>query len=788
MGSYVPNTKEQRQEMLKEIGFQTIDDLFAHIPAEVKIQGGLNIPEGKTELEVRRDMENIAAKNQVFKTIFRGAGAYRHFIPATVKSVISKENLLTAYTPYQAEISQGILQSIFEYQTMICDLTGMDISNACVYDGAEASAEGVAMCRDRKRSKALVSATVNPYVLETIKTYCFGNEMEIEVIPEKDGLTDIEYLKEHVDAQTACVLIQHPNYYGNLEEAAEIGEITHGAGAKYVMNVNPISLGVVKTPAEYGADVAVGEGQPLGLSIAFGGPYLGFMAATQKMMRNLPGRIVGQTEDHNGKKGYVLTLQAREQHIRREKASSNICSNQALCALAVGVYLATMGNEGIKKAATLSTSKAHYLSAELAKKSHGVNDGFYPLGSCTMKYNPKINEDMAALPGFTEIHPLQPTHTVQGCLEVIKESENLLCEITGMDRMTFQPAAGAHGEFTGLLLIKAYHKSRGDEKRKKIIVPDSAHGTNPASAAMAGFQVVSIESAPDGGVDLEKLQEVCGEDTAGLMLTNPNTVGLFDKNILKITEIVHNCGGLCYYDGANLNAVMGTVRPGDMGFDVIHLNLHKTFSTPHGGGGPGSGPVGCKSMLVPFLPSYVVDGEEELKFVKEPQSIGEMKSFYGNFTVIVKALTYVKTLGREGIPEASQNAVLNANYMMNKLKDLYTMAYDEVCMHEFVMSLADLKKKTGISAMDIAKGLLDNGIHPPTMYFPLIVEEALMVEPTETESKETLDEAVEVLRKLYEIAETDAEQLHQAPVTTPVTRMDEVGAARHPYLRYEWQD
>ena len=326
------------------------------------------------------------------------------------------------------------------------------------------------------------------------------------------------------------------------------------------------------------------------------------------------------------------------------------------------------------------------------------------------------------------------------------------------------------------------------KKRKKIIVPDSAHGTNPASAAMAGFQVVSIESAPDGGVDLEKLQEVCGEDTAGLMLTNPNTVGLFDKNILKITEIVHNCGGLCYYDGANLNAVMGTVRPGDMGFDVIHLNLHKTFSTPHGGGGPGSGPVGCKSMLVPFLPSYVVDGEEELKFVKEPQSIGEMKSFYGNFTVIVKALTYVKTLGREGIPEASQNAVLNANYMMNKLKDLYTMAYDEVCMHEFVMSLADLKKKTGISAMDIAKGLLDNGIHPPTMYFPLIVEEALMVEPTETESKETLDEAVEVLRKLYEIAETDAEQLHQAPVTTPVTRMDEVGAARHPYLRYEWQD
>lgn len=427
----------------------------------------------------------------------------------------------------------------------------------------------------------------------------------------------------------------------------------------------------------------------------------------------------------------------------------------------------------------------HY--TELAKKSHGVNDGFYPLGSCTMKYNPKVNEDMAALPGFTEIHPLQPTHTVQGCMEVLKLSEKYLCEITGMDNMTFQPAAGAHGEFTGLLLIKAYHESRGDKKRTKILVPDSAHGTNPASAAMAGYSVVSIPSSEDGCVDLEKLRAAAGDDIAGLMLTNPNTVGLFDKNILEITNIVHECGGLCYYDGANLNAVMGTVRPGDMGFDVIHLNLHKTFSTPHGGGGPGSGPVGCKSMLSQFLPSVLVTGEEELAFTKPENSIGELKSFYGNFLVVVRALTYIMTLGREGIPEASQNAVLNANYMMNKLKDLYTMAYDEVCMHEFVMSLSDVKKATGVSAMDIAKGLLDNGIHPPTMYFPLIVDEALMVEPTETESKETLDEAIQVFRDLYELAKTDAESLHNAPVTTPVTRMDEVGAARHPVLRYSFE-
>ena len=427
----------------------------------------------------------------------------------------------------------------------------------------------------------------------------------------------------------------------------------------------------------------------------------------------------------------------------------------------------------------------HY--TELAKKCHGVNDGFYPLGSCTMKYNPKINEDMASLPGFTEIHPLQPEHTVQGCMEVMKTLEDYLCEITGMERMTLQPAAGAHGEFTGLLLIKAYHESRGDKKRTKIIVPDSAHGTNPASAVMAGYSVVSVPSGEDGCVDLEKLKEAAGDDVAGLMLTNPNTVGLFDKNILEITRIIHDCGGQCYYDGANLNAVMGTVRPGDMGFDVIHLNLHKTFSTPHGGGGPGSGPVGCKEHLVQFLPSVLVGGAEDLSFKKAEHSIGEMKDFYGNFLVAVRALTYVMTLGKEGIPEASGNAVLNANYMMYKLKDLYTMAYDEVCMHEFVMSLSDLKKKTGVAAMDIAKGLLDNGIHPPTMYFPLIVDEALMVEPTETESKETLDQAIQVFRELYKLAEEDAEKLHMAPVNTPVTRLDEVGAARHPVLRYEFE-
>ena len=427
----------------------------------------------------------------------------------------------------------------------------------------------------------------------------------------------------------------------------------------------------------------------------------------------------------------------------------------------------------------------HY--TELAKQTHGVNDGFYPLGSCTMKYNPRVNEEAAAQPGFTQLHPLQPVETVQGALEVIHTAEKMLCEITGMDSMTFQPAAGAHGEYTGLLLIRKYHQSRGDTARTKIIVPDSAHGTNPASATMAGFKVVSVPSNEQGGVDLDALRKAVGPDTAGLMLTNPNTVGLFDPNILEITQIIHDAGGLCYYDGANLNAIMGHVRPGDMGFDCVHLNLHKTFSTPHGGGGPGSGPVGCKAVLAQFLPSpHVEEKDGKFIFAAPEHTMGQVRSFYGNFLVVVKALAYLITLGKEGIPEASAGAVLNANYLMKQLAGAYDMSYDTQCMHEFVMTLQGLAHDTGVTAMDVAKRLLDFGMHPPTMYFPLIVHEALMVEPTETESMETLDEAARVFLDILAEAKTDAESLHHAPHDCPIGRPDEVTAARSPILRYDF--
>lgn len=421
----------------------------------------------------------------------------------------------------------------------------------------------------------------------------------------------------------------------------------------------------------------------------------------------------------------------------------------------------------------------------LSQLNYGVDSGFYPLGSCTMKYNPKVNEDVASLAGFTQVHPLQPDETVQGCLEILYRMDRLLSEITGMDRFSLQPAAGAHGEMTGLMVIKAYHQHRGDAKRNKIIVPDSAHGTNPASAAMVGFDVVEVKSNDKGEVDLEELKAVVDDTTAGLMLTNPNTLGLFEKNILEIADIVHKAGGLLYYDGANMNAILGIARPGDMGFDVVHLNLHKTFSTPHGGGGPGAGPVGVKKELEPFLPVPVVefkDGRYYLDYDR-PLSIGRVKSFYGNFGVIVKAYAYIMSMGAEGLREVAESAVLNANYLMERLKEYYHIPYHRRCMHEFVIS-AQRQKEKGVSALDIAKRLMDFGFHPPTMYFPLIVKEALMIEPTETESKETLDAFADALIEIAREVEEQPEKVKDAPHSTPVRRLDEARAARNPVLRW----
>ena len=426
----------------------------------------------------------------------------------------------------------------------------------------------------------------------------------------------------------------------------------------------------------------------------------------------------------------------------------------------------------------------HY--TELSKRSYGVDNGFYPLGSCTMKYNPKIDEWAARLPGFANIHPYQAEETVQGALELMHDLEGMLCEIAGMDCFTLQPAAGAHGEMTGVLIIKTYHEHRQDLQRTKMIVPDSAHGTNPATAHMAGFEMIEVKSNERGLVDIGDLRALMSDQIAGLMLTNPNTLGLFEEEILEIAEVIHTAGGLLYYDGANANAIMGVARPGDMGFDVCHLNLHKTFATPHGGGGPGSGPVGVKAFLADFLPAPVIKKTCD-RFTLDydrPLSIGKVLSFYGNFGVMVKAYTYIKALGASGIREACENAVLNANYIRTRLRGYYDIPYDRLCKHEFVASARKQKRENGVSALDVAKSLIDYGYHPPTIYFPLIVEEALMIEPTETETRERLDDFVEAMLAIARDATLHPEQVKDAPRKAVIRRLDETKAARNPVLKW----
>ncbi|GLO66556.1 MULTISPECIES: aminomethyl-transferring glycine dehydrogenase subunit GcvPB [Oceanobacillus] len=425
----------------------------------------------------------------------------------------------------------------------------------------------------------------------------------------------------------------------------------------------------------------------------------------------------------------------------------------------------------------------HYTG--LSNRNYGVDSGFYPLGSCTMKYNPKINEDIARLDGFSHIHPYQDVSTVQGAMAMMFDLQESLKEITGMHEVSLQSAAGAQGEWTALMMIRAFHESNGDYGRTKVIVPDSAHGTNPASAAVAGFEAVTVKSNQEGLVDLDDLRQVVGDDTAALMLTNPNTLGLFEKDILTMAEIVHDAGGKLYYDGANLNAIMGYVRPGDMGFDAVHLNLHKTFTGPHGGGGPGSGPVGVSEELASFLPKpLIVKNKDSYDFDENrPQSIGRVKPFYGNFGINLRAYTYIRTMGSEGLKKVSEYAVLNANYMMRQLEGTFELPYPQHCKHEFVLS-GSKQKKLGVRTLDMAKRLLDFGYHPPTIYFPLNVEEGLMVEPTETESKETLDGFIDTMRTIAKEVEENPEIVQEAPHETIVKRMDETTAARKPVLRY----
>lgn len=437
------------------------------------------------------------------------------------------------------------------------------------------------------------------------------------------------------------------------------------------------------------------------------------------------------------------------------------------------------------------TAVRHYTN--MSNNNFGVDTGFYPLGSCTMKYNPKINEEMASLPGFTTLHPHQPEYTAQGALELYYNVQKSLSEIAGLHEFTLNPFAGAHGELTGLMVIRTYHEKRGDLKRTKIIVPDSAHGTNPASAAVCGLQIVEVKSTPDGTVDVEDLKPLLGDDIAGMMMTNPNTLGIFETKIPEIARLVHECGGLMYYDGANLNPMLGVCRPGDMGFDVMHINLHKTFSTPHGGGGPGSGPVGVRKGLEEYLPNPQVKRQEDGYFtlVNNPESLGSVSAFLGNYGIVIRAYAYLLSLGKEYIPMAGKLSVLNANYIKEHLKEYYKLPIDVLCKHEFVFD--GLREEYGgdhhdpghVTTLDVAKRLLDYGYHAPTIYFPLLFHEAMMIEPTETESKKTLDEFIDVMKQIALEARDQRELLKTAPHHTPVRRLDDVKAVKEPKFTYK---
>jgi glycine dehydrogenase subunit 2 len=429
----------------------------------------------------------------------------------------------------------------------------------------------------------------------------------------------------------------------------------------------------------------------------------------------------------------------------------------------------------------------HYVN--LSHLNYAIDTGFYPLGSCTMKFNPKLNEWAARLPGFANLHPLAPDEAAQGTLQLLFELEEILAEVSGMQAVSLQPAAGAQGELCGILMIRAYHRSRGDTERTEVLVPDSSHGTNPATASMAGYRTITIPSAADGGVDVAAFEAALGPRTAAVMITNPSTLGLFERRIGELLDAVHAAGALAYMDGANLNAILGRFKPGEAGFDVMHFNVHKTFSTPHGGGGPGAGPVGVGETLLPFLPTPRVLRETDGRFRLErpgerPESIGRLRSFVGNTGVLVRAYAYLRAHGGSGLRQVSDDAVLAANYLKHRVADAYDIPYDRPCKHEFVASAATIKKRTGVRTLDIAKRLIDHGFHPPTIYFPLIVEEGMLIEPTETESVETLDAFADALIAIAHEAEKDPQAIHDAPQTAPVRRLDEAMAARHPNLRW----
>lgn len=860
---HIATSQEQQNEMLKELRLNSLEELINKtLPPTILNNQKVDIKPYINEKQALYEIRKISFKNKVFKN-YIGLGYYGTITPAVIqRNILENPGWYTQYTPYQAEISQGRLESLFNFQTMICDLTGLDVSNASLLDEGTAAAEAMFMCKSyNKKTNAnsfLIANDCFPQTIAVIKTRAKARGINVII----DDPLNFKF-----ENAFGC-LLQYPNADGNINDYSSIIAKAHQNNVLVVIAADILALTILKSCDELKADIAVGSVQRFGIPLFYGGPHAGYIAARQDLIRFIPGRIVGLSKDKRGNSGYRLALQTREQHIRREKATSNICTAQALLANMAVMYAIYHGPQGLKNIAlkinslTQILSKAlsmigfqnlnkyyfdtlkiyipskdakniinkayskninlrliddehigisldetttledvksilevfgghphlidnidvtqinlnipsslqrtsQYLTHPVFNKYHSETElmryikkleykdlsltlSMIPLGSCTMKLNAAVELLPISWPEFCDIHPFAPINQTQGYQDLIKELNNLLCKLTGFDAFTFQPNAGAQGEFCGLLIIKKYFESKGEPHRNLCLIPSSAHGTNPASAAMAGMKILTIQCDKDGNIDINDLRKKCEENKdklATIMITYPSTHGVFEENITEICKIIHEYGGQVYMDGANMNAQVGLCFPGNYGFDLCHLNLHKTFSIPHGGGGPGVGPVGVKQHLKPFLPSHPLIHIDETT----SQSIGTIASApFGSIGILAISFMYIKLMGFEGLRQATKSAILNANYVAHKLQPYYPTLYkgkNGFVAHECIINLKDIKKTTGITVEDIAKRLMDYGFHAPTISFP--VADTMMIEPTESESKDELDRFIAAMISIY---------------------------------------
>ncbi|HMK04017.1 MAG TPA: aminomethyl-transferring glycine dehydrogenase [Ferruginibacter sp.] len=910
-GRHIGPNEEESNEMLKTIGVESLDELINKtVPASIRLKKPLKLPVAQTEFEYLAELKKIAAKNKVFKT-YIGQGYYNTITPSVIlRNVFENPGWYTQYTPYQAEISQGRLESLLNYQTMVCDLTGLELSNASLLDEATAAAEAMAMLFHHKNKTDTIGA---PKFF--VDTNVFAQTKEVlltRATPIGIELVHGDYRSASLDESFFGAIVQYPDSTGSVEDHRDFINKVHAINGYVVMATDLLALTLLTPPGELGADVAIGSAQRFGVPLGYGGPHAAFFATKDEFKRGIPGRIIGVSIDAQNNRALRMALQTREQHIKREKATSNICTAQALLANMAAMYAVYHGPDGLKKIAqrihilTAAVAKAletagvkilnkhffdtltfevrdiaafkkaalanqanfHYnengtvtLSIDevasnyigeteknlaaifkqansanillafdeadalfgklnslqrtsaylthpvfnthrsesqmmryiksLENKDLSLNTSMISLGSCTMKLNAASELIPVSWPEFSAIHPFAPASQTKGYQYMIAKLEEFLCKITGFNACSLQPNSGAQGEYAGLLTIRAYHEDRKESHRNIVLIPISAHGTNPASAVMAGMKVVVVKSDAEGHIDVADLRSKAEEhknDLAGLMVTYPSTHGVFEESIKKICKIIHDNGGLVYMDGANMNAQVGLTSPGMIGADVCHLNLHKTFSIPHGGGGPGVGPICVNNKLKPYLPGHNVT--DTLHSTKS--SIPAVSAApYGSASILLISYAYIKMLGGEGVKKATELAILNANYMKAKLEKYYKILYtgtNGFCAHEFIVELRSFKTSAGIEAEDVAKRLMDYGFHAPTMSFP--VPGTIMIEPTESEDKGELDRFCEALISIYNeikaIEEGRADKtdnaLKNAPHTQQVICADEWN---HAYSRQD---